>query len=203
MIILDVMMPDKDGWQALQIIKAKPEISDIPVVIMSVMDEKELAFSLGAVDYFIKPIDRQRFKKRIAELSLDDTGKVLLVDDNPADVRLMASILESANISTLSTYSGKEGIQAAKDNQPSMIVLDIMMPDMNGFEVINRLRADKRTRDIPIVILTMKELTKEEFATLRQHTKSILKKATFNRKDLLSEIKKVTAPNKVTVPNKE
>jgi len=185
-------MPDKDGWQVLQALKSMPETRDIPVVITSVIEERELAFNLGAVDYFVKPIDRKRFQKRIAELGVARREKVLVVDDNPADVRLVASILKAENIETLCAYGGEEGVRMAKENEPSLIVLDILMPDLNGFEVIERLRQDEKTRNIPIIILTMKELAKEELRMLWQ-TKAIIMKATFSREDFVSEVKRVVS----------
>ena len=191
-IILDILMPGKDGWQVLQALKSMPETRDIPVVITSVIEEEELGFRLGAVDYFIKPVDRKRFQKRIAELGITRREKVLVVDDNPADIRLVASILEVENIGVLCAYGGEEGVRMAKENEPSLIVLDILMPDLNGFEVIERLRQDEKTRNIPIIILTIKELTKEEFKMLWQ-TKAIMMKATFRREDFISEVKKVVS----------
>jgi len=190
LVILDILMPGKDGWQVLQALKSMPETRDIPVVITSVIEEKEPGFRLGAVDYFVKPIDRKRFQKRIAELGIARREKVLVVDDNPADVRLVASILEAENIEALCAYGGEEGVRMAKENEPSLIVLDILMTDLDGFEVIERLRQDEKTRNIPIIILTMKELTKEELRMLWQ-TKAIIMKATFSREDFVSEVKRV------------
>ncbi len=190
-VVLDVLMPDKDGWQVLQKLKSMPETRDIPVVIASVVEEEELGFSLGAADYFVKPIDKKRFLKRIAELGIARRGKVLVVDDNPADVRLVASILEAKGIGVTCAYSGEEGVRMAKESEPALIVLDILMPDLNGFEVMERLHSDKKTRDIPIIILTVKELTEKESKLLRKQTKTILQKAAFKQEDFLAQVKKV------------
>ena len=189
-IILDILMPGKDGWQVLQELKSMPETRDIPVVIASIVGEKELGFSLGAVDYFVKPVEKKGFMKRIAELSLARGEKVLVVDDNPEDVRLVASILEAEGIGVLRAYGGGEGVRMAKENKPALIVLDILMPDLSGFEVIKRLRGDVKTRNIPIIILTIKELTEEEFKMLSRQTKAIMIKTTFRRGDFLSEVKR-------------
>jgi len=186
------MMPDKDGWQVLQVLKSMPETRNIPVVITSITEEKELGFTLGAIDYFVKPVDRRRFLKKIAELSITRREKVLVVDDNPADVRLVAAILEAENMGALCAYGGEEGVRMAKENDPSLIVLDILMPDLDGFEVIERLRQDKKTRNIPIIILTAKELSEEELKKLWQ-TKAIIMKAAFKREDFVSEVKKVVS----------
>ncbi len=190
-IVLDILMPDKDGWQVLQELKSKPETRDIPVVIASVVEETKLGFSLGAVDYFVKPIDKGGFLKRIAELGLARGEKVLVVDDNPKDVRLVASILEAEGIGVLCAYGGEEAVSMAAENEPALIVLDILMPDLSGFEVIERLRANNKTRNIPIIILTIKELTEQEFNMLHSQTEAIMMKTTFRWEDFLSEVKRV------------
>ena len=114
-----------------------------------------------------------------------------MVDDNPADVRLVTSILEAEGIGVLRAYGGEEGVRMAKESEPSLIVLDILMPDFSGFEVIERLHKDEKTINIPIIILTVKELTKEESKILTKQTAAILKKAAFNREDFLLEVKKL------------
>ncbi len=196
-IILDIMMPSKDGWQVLQELKSTPRMRDIPVVVASIVEEKHLALSLGAADYFIKPIDKKRFLKRIAELGITSKNQVLVVDDNPADVRLVASILEAEGIRTLCAYGGHEGLKIAKESKPALIVLDILMPDLSGFEVIERLRKDEETRDIPVVVLTVKDLTEEEYNRLSSQVSAIMKKATFEVKDFLLEVKRAANSGKV------
>jgi len=190
-IVLDILMPDKDGWQVLQELKSASRTRDIPVVIASVVEEEELGFSLGAADYFVKPIDKERFLKRIVELGLGRGEKVLVVDDNPADVRLVASILEAGGNRVLRAYGGEEGVRMAKENKPALIVLDILMPDLSGFEVIERLSRDGETRDIPIIVLTIKELTEEEMKMLSEQTTAIMTKMTLRREDFLREVERV------------
>lgn len=151
---------------------------------------KRLGFSLGAVDYFVKPIDKKRFLARIAELGLAAGHEVLVVDDNPADVRLVSSILEAGSIRVLRAYSGEEGLMIAREKKPALIVLDILMPDLSGFEVIGRLREDEKTRDIPIIILTVKDLSEEEYEVLNKQTEAVMKKTDFKREDFLSEVKR-------------
>ena len=189
-IVLDVLMPDTDGWQVLRELKSIPEMRDIPVVITSVAEDKELGFSLGAVDYFTKPIDKTRFLKRVKELGLTQIEKVLVIDDNHADVHLITSILKEDGIGTLCAYCGEEGVRLARESKPALIVLDILMPDFSGFEVVERLHEDEKTRKIPIIILTVKELTEEESKVLAEQTAAIMKKVFFNREDFLSEVKR-------------
>jgi len=190
-IILDILMPDKDGWQVLHELKSTPKTRDIPVVITSVMEEQETAFAVGAMDYFIKPVDKKRFLRSIAELGVAKEAAVLVVDDNPADVHLIASILKAKGIGVLHAYSGEEGVRIARDNNPALIVLDILMPDLSGFEVIEKLRGDEETRNIPIIVLTMKDLSEEEFKMLSRQATAIMRKTAFKREDFLMEVKRV------------
>jgi PAS domain S-box-containing protein len=190
-VILDILMPDKDGWYVLKELKSKVETSDIPVVITSFGEEKEMAFSLGAIDYFNKPINKKRFQKRIAEIGLKQYDRVLVVDDNPADIRLVSSILETEGITTFSADGGKEGIEIIVREKPSLIVLDLMMPDLSGFEVIEKLHESEETKNIPIIVLTIKDLSNDELCYLKHQTKGVVKKGSFNREDFLSTIKKL------------
>ncbi len=188
-VVLDILMPRKDGWQVLRELKSTPRTREIPVVITSIVERKGYGFSLGAVDYFVKPVDRQEFLERIAEVGLQPREKVLVMDDNPADVRLVASILESEGIAVLRAYGGEEGLRVAKEDRPALILLDILMPDLSGFEVIEKLRADEETRNIPIIVLTVKDLSAEELKVLSRQTTAIMRKAILRRGAFLSEVK--------------
>ncbi|HEY95151.1 MAG TPA: PAS domain S-box protein [Dehalococcoidia bacterium] len=190
-IILDILMPDKDGWYVLKELKSKVKTSNIPVVITSFGEEREMAFSLGAIDYFNKPINKKRFQKRISEIGLQRHDRVLVVDDNPADLHLVSSILETEGITSISADGGQEGINIILREKPSLIVLDLMMPDLSGFEVIEKLRETEGVKDIPIIIMTSKDLSNEELSYLRYQTEGVVKKGTFSREDLLSTINKL------------
>jgi len=172
-------------------LKSKAKTSDIPVVITSFGEEREMAFSLGAVDYFNKPINKKRFQKRIAEIGLKRHDSVLVIDDNPADIHLVSSILETEGIMTLSACGGKEGIEIIAREKPSLIVLDLMMPDLSGFEVIEKLHETEETKNIPIIVMTIKDLSNDELCYLRHQTKGVVHKSSFNREDFLSSVKKL------------
>ena len=190
-IVLDIMLPGKDGWQALQELKSMPETSDIPVVITSILSEKDLGFSLGAADYFVKPVDKERFLRRVAGLNAHVVKTVLVVDDNPPDAHLVASMLSGDGIAVRCAYGGVEAMKMAAETAPDLIVLDLMMPDMDGFEVVNGLRAKENTRDIPIMIVTAKDLTGEELDALGESTAAIVRKASFSRESFMSEVWRV------------
>lgn len=190
-IVLDILMPEKDGWYALRELKSNSQTCRIPVVIASVSEEREVAYSLGAVDYFNKPINKKRFQSRIVELGITQQDRVLVVDDNPADVRLVASILEAEGIEAIPASGGKEGIELILKEKPSLIVLDIMMPDLTGFEVIEKLRETEGVLDIPIIVMTSKDLTNEEVEYLSRRTEGVIKKAAFSREDFVQTVKKL------------
>ena len=194
-IVLDILMPEKDGWYALRELKANSKTSRIPVVIASVSEERDVAYSLGAVDYFNKPIDKKRFQRRISELGISKTDRVLVVDDNPADVRLVSSILEAEGIHAIAAGGGREGIDLIKKEIPSLIVLDIMMPDLSGFEVIEKLRETEGAVDIPIIVMTSKDLTEDEVQYLRKQTEGVVKKSAFSREEFIETVKRLIESN--------
>ncbi len=196
LIILDILMPDRNGWYVLQKIKSIPKLRNISVIIASVVEEQGLAFSMGAADYFVKPIDKKRFLSRVADIGIDSGQKVLVVDDNPADVKLVATSLEAIGIKVLRSYGGEEGIKLARENKPALIVLDLLMPELSGFEVIERLRADRETQDIPIIVLTVKDLSEGEKEALTKHTSAVMRKTSFKRREFLEKVKGVLTSGK-------
>ncbi len=195
-ITLDILLPHKDGWEILTDLRSDPETESIPVIIVSMLDNKDLGYSFEADDYFVKPVDKDKLLSRIRDLSGKKHGLhdvVLVIDDDPKSVKLAACILEEAGEKVLKAYSGLEGIQLAISERPSLIILDLMMPEMSGFEVVDVLRKDERTKDIPIIVLTAKEITREDREILDGHIKKLMTKANFDKKTLIMEIKKCLA----------
>src|SRR5690606_33195460 len=132
---------------------------DIPVVIASIVDDRELGFALGATDYFVKPVDREALLARLDRYTFTTKVRerevnVLLVDDDPASVELLAGMLRPSGFGILRAYSGEDGIALATAQVPDLILLDLMMPDVTGFDVVDVLRAVPATRHIPILIVT-------------------------------------------------
>jgi CheY-like chemotaxis protein len=199
LILLDILMPGKSGWQMLQQVRSMPKTRDIPIIVVSVVEEQKLAYSMGVADYFVKPLDKEdkkRLLERVAELGVGPRAKVLVVDDNPSDVKLVASHLEAGGIRVLRAFGGQEGLMMAKENRPALIVLDILMPDLDGFKVIERLRADQDTRDIPVIILTVKDLTDEECELLKSQAAAVMKKMSFRREDFLTIVEDILSSHR-------
>ena len=194
LITLDILLPGMDGWEFLARLKADDRLADIPVVIISIVADSSRGLSLGAAQVLQKPVSADDLQAALSKLGFikpatDREGlKVLVVDDDPKAVEIISSYLEHAHHSVLRAYGGNEATHIAKLQQPDLIVLDLMMPETNGFEVVEELKLDKRTARIPIIIVTSKFLTPEERNTLKGHVRAVLEKAEFNHGNFLSEV---------------
>ena len=193
-ITLDILLPKKDGWQVLREMQTQPNLQSIPVIIVSVTEERQLAFGLGAVDHLVKPIDKETLLASLQSLKLpsrDGAPRILVVDDDPQTVRLLSTVLTSDGYEVLKVYGGNEAIETAISQSPDLIILDMMMPKVDGFQVIQRLTGDPRTRDIPIVICTALDLTDEDRDRLNGQIQSIIQKTGNVKEELLAAIKKI------------
>ncbi|MBI2485826.1 MAG: GAF domain-containing protein, partial [Deltaproteobacteria bacterium] len=195
-ITLDILLPNKkDGWDVLKELKESPETRNIPVVIISVVDDKNLGFSLGAVDYLVKPLTRVELLGSLRKLSLKpdfrfETSNVLIIDDNPGMVELISDILRKEGINMIQAYGGREGIDLASQRNPDLIILDLMMPEVNGFDLIAELKKYQKTKYIPLLVFTAKELTEEDKKKLNGHVERVVRKGNFSPRDFIDEIKK-------------
>ena len=193
-ITLDVLLPKKDGWQVLREMKTKPNLRSIPVIIISVTEERQLAFGLGAVDHLVKPIDKEALIVSLRSLkfpSRDGSPRVLVVDDDPQTVRLLSTVLTNDGYEVLKVYGGSEAIETAISQSPDLIILDMMMPQVDGFQVIRRLTNDPRTCDIPIVICTALDLTNEDRDRLNGQIQSVIPKIGNVKEELLAAIERI------------
>lgn len=202
-VILDVMLPGKDGWEILQEIKSDPEIKDIPVIICSIIDNRELGFTLGASDYLVKPIDRITLLKKLEDLSFaTKKGRspvnILCIDDHDEVLELLTSILQPSGYNVLTANSGRQGIEKAIAYRPDLVILDLMMPELDGFEVAQILKNSPSTMDIPILILTAKDLTVDDRLRLAGKIENCIQKSHFTKEDLLMHIRdlEVTYPHR-------
>ena len=193
-ITLDIMLPGMDGWDVLKYLKYDSETSIIPVIVVSMLDEAEVGFSLGVVDYFVKPVEKRTLIAALNTLKESlgiDMPKVLVVDDDPDSVELVASMIAPAGFEVLCAYGGEEGINKSFSEHPNVLILDLMMPDVSGFDVVSRLKTDPETRNIPIIICTSRDPTSEDIIRLRSDVISVMCKGEFAREELINEIKKV------------
>jgi signal transduction histidine kinase/DNA-binding response OmpR family regulator len=192
-ILLDLLMPELDGLAVLEKLKANTATQDIPVVIVSILANQEKGFSLGAMDYLTKPIDRQRLLKSVQRLTRTKSFKgtfpsVLIVDDDKELADLVRIHLLGGGFWATCAYNGREAIEKVRGQIPDLIILDILMPEMDGFEVIEALKGNPLTRHIPVIILTAKDLTKKEREALQLGTTRYLTKTLFSKEDLLAQV---------------
>ncbi|RPI88466.1 MAG: GAF domain-containing protein [Chloroflexi bacterium] len=189
-ITLDVMMPGKDGWSVLEDLKHDPETRNIPVVICSILEEMDKGFSLGAADYLMKPILEEDLVTALARLNKDGSiQEVLVIDDDEDDLRLVEKILSKETQYHLSfANSGAQGLAAIKSSLPHAVILDLFMPGIDGFTILEAMRSDSATRDIPVIVFTAADLSDEQKEKLSQFTKNMLKKGLVKEEDLLASI---------------
>lgn len=191
LITLDIMMPQKDGWQVLRELKRDPVTKDIPVIIHSMIDNKPLALSLGAVDVMPKPVDSRLLLQRVQGAVKSKDQFVLVVDDNKDYTSAVKDVLELEGFVVKTAHSGEEAIEILKTSIPAVIFLDVVMPGMDGFQVVRRLQAHERWRTIPVVILSGKELTDRERDMLQTHIKEVMNKEQFSKDALTNTIKRI------------
>jgi CheY-like chemotaxis protein len=180
-ITLDILLPEIDGWEVLKRLKADELTWNIPVVVISVVDNPALSLALGAKDYFVKPVDRGALLSRLSQYAFGagvrpGETSVLVVDDEPANLELLKALLEPEGFKVLTASGGKDGIDVARAQLPQLILLDLMMPGITGFDVVEALRTDATTKSIPIMVLTAKELTNEDKAALNGHVAAIFQR---------------------------
>ena len=193
-ITLDVMMPDLDGWTVLAALKGDPALADIPVILVTIVDEKTRGYSLGATDYMVKPIDRERLASVLRSLCGDRPAPhALVVEDDEATRSVIRQTLERGGWSVAQAEHGRRGLARVAEQRPDVIILDLMMPEMNGFEFLGALRGNPEWRGIPVVVLTAMDLTNEDRRRLNGEVQRILQKGASARDQLLGEVGRVLA----------
>ncbi len=197
-IILDIMLPHMDGWDFLAQAKADPDITNIPVIIVSILDERGKGIALGAAEYLVKPANRNDLLAALRHLTLvpkgmDGSAKVLVVDDDPMAIELVEAVLQPEGYTILKATDGENGLALAQKELPSLIILDLLMPGIDGFAVVESLRADRATTSIPIIILTSKTMTREEKERLNGQISYLAHKAEFNRSAFVESVRSFVA----------
>ncbi len=188
-ITLDAMMPGMDGWSVLSALKADPEVSDIPVIMLTLVDDKSLGYALGAADYLTKPVDRQRLVSVLEKYRQDDTpSDVLVVDDEPANRQTLRYMLENEGFGVAEAENGRVALESLERTRPSAILLDLMMPEMDGFEFVARLRGREEWRTIPVVVVTAKDIMREDRMRLDGYVTEVIQKDSQGRDQLLAEV---------------
>ena len=194
-IVLDLLLPDVSGWDVLTALKGDATLADIPVVIVSMLDERGKGYALGAADYLVKPVGREELLGTLRPLAgAGPTGgepiKVLAIDDDPVALELVGAVLDPVGYSVLRAQDGDEGVGIALREHPALIILDLLMPGTDGFEVVEQLRADPRTADIPIVVLTSKTIGEADRQRLNSRITHLAEKGHFSRGEFVDLVRR-------------
>ncbi|MGE5157298.1 MAG: response regulator, partial [Gemmatimonas sp.] len=185
-VTLDIMMPDLDGWTVLAAIKGDPALAGIPVVLMSIVDQKNRGYALGAADYLIKPVDRIKLVETLTAICGTAAGRALLVDDDDVVRRSVRQALEPIGWKVTEAENGQIAIDSLAAARPDVIILDLMMPKMDGFEFLEELRGRPAWQDIPVVVITAKDLTHEDRDRLNGGVERIIQKS--DRDEMLRQL---------------
>ena len=193
-IALDVLMPGMDGWAVLHQLKSDPELAVTPVVMCTILQEREMGYALGATDYMTKPVDAERLRAVMRRLCCDTiAGPVLIVEDD-AETRLMLRrIVEREGWEAVEAKNGRVAFERLETCSPSVILLDLMMPVMDGFEFLEQLRMDERWSDIPVIVVTAKDLSGDDRTRLSSGVQRIVNKRAYDGHELTRAIRHLTA----------
>jgi len=189
-IILDVIMPGQDGWSVLREIKSDQALCNIPVILATVVADREMGLAFGAADHLIKPIDPRQLIETLTAVAGDERHDVLIVDDDPATRELFRRVLVREGWRVREATDGRRGLEQLEASRPAVMVLDLMMPNMDGFELLRAIQEKPDLADIPVVVVTSKDLTREELDWLGLRASEVIRKGTKGRADLIAALKR-------------
>jgi signal transduction histidine kinase/CheY-like chemotaxis protein/HAMP domain-containing protein len=191
-ITLDVMMPDLDGWSVLAALRQDPELADIPVIMVSIVDEHRRGIALGAAGYLTKPVDRERLHRLVSRFRAPvPPTRVLLVEDDAVQRERMRGWLEGPQWAVREAENGREALKRIEENKPDVILLDLMMPEMDGFAVVAALQKEAGWRDIRVIVITSLDLNAKDRARLNAGVQSVLVKERFQPANLVERIRRL------------
>jgi CheY-like chemotaxis protein len=186
------MMPGMDGWSVLSALKADIELAAIPVVMVSIVQDRNLGFALGAVEYLTKPVDRQQLVGVLKKVGRGpDHRAALIVEDDPATREILRRTLEGEGWEVREAENGQLGLDQVAEAAPDLILLDLMMPVMDGFTFVHKLRKRPAWRNIPVVVVTAKTLTDEDYLELNGFVEKVIQKDGYAREQLLQEVREL------------
>jgi CheY-like chemotaxis protein len=188
-ITLDIMMPHMDGWSVLRLLKNDPKLRHIPVFIVSVIENKALGFSLGVTDYIVKPFDRKELLEKLASCDKAAPHKVLVVDDDPIISQLFEEAIKQAGYAVEVAFNGKEALAKMAKDKPDILFLDLMMPQMSGFDVLEAIGKDPALKGVRVFVMTAKHLTPQETDYLEQRVEMIVQKGARTVEEVFSILK--------------
>jgi CheY-like chemotaxis protein len=189
-VTLDVLLPDLDGWSVLASLKADPDLSDIPVIMLTIVDDAKRGYTLGASDYLTKPVDRKRLLAVVSRCGLARAElSILLVEDDEDSRRLIREMLEEADCSVVEAVNGKLALERLEEAVPDLILLDLIMPEMDGFDFLAALRGNPTWQDVPVVVVTARDLSEADRRRLDGAVDRVLQKGALGGAELHQEIR--------------
>ena len=189
-IILDVIMPDVDGWAVLRSLKSDADLCHIPVILVTVLGDRDMGVALGAAEHLTKPVDPQELMRVLSRVRrVEGATDVLVVDDDPVTRDLLRRVLTREGWTVREASNGAAGLEELARAHPAVVLLDLMMPEMNGFEMLRALRQDQTWRDIPVVVITSKDLSREERDFLRDNALNVFRKGALLRAELVAALR--------------
>jgi len=200
-ITLDVMMPQMDGWSVLVALKAAPALADVPVIVISIIENRDLGYALGASEYLLKPVERDRLVEVLARyVKPAEDGLVLVVDDEEVMRERLVRAVTEAGYRAVATANGRRALEQIEKRTPQLIVLDLMMPEMDGFELLAALRERTGWAEIPVVVVTAKDLSSAEQAALSGATERVFCKGAYDTTALIAEVNRCLGAARGLVP---
>jgi CheY-like chemotaxis protein len=187
-IILDIKLPDLDGWTVLAALKGSPELADIPVIVLTIVDDRARGYALGAAEYLVKPIDRKRLRTML-EKYCGRQGQILLVEDDELTRETTRDLVVRHGFTVVEAANGREALDRLAEGLPDLILLDLLMPEMDGFEFLDEVRQRPAWRIVPVIVLTAKDLTEEDRRRLSGRATRIIQKAGQSREQLVAELR--------------
>ena len=189
-IILDVVNPDFDGWSILRLLKTDAELCDIPVILVTMLGDRDMGFALGAAEHLTKPINPKELLRLLARVQRSEkTPDVLIVDDDQSTRDMLRRMLVKEGWTVREAANGAEGLEQLARAVPAVMLLDLMMPELDGFEVLRAVRQTAAWRDIPVVIVTSKDLSRDELEWLRGHAIDVFQKGAYSRAELIAAVR--------------
>jgi signal transduction histidine kinase len=189
-ILLDIQMPEMDSWELLSILKNDSQLAHIPVIMLSMAEQEKSGYAIKPTDYMVKPIQHEQLLMLLEKYSLNETSKnmVMIIEDDNVQRHTMVALFEFKNLQVLSAENGQVALQLLEHKKPSLILLDLVMPVMDGFEFLSHFQEKAEWRSIPIIVLTAKELSTEEYAHLNHYVKTIVSKKAYDQEQLILQI---------------
>jgi CheY-like chemotaxis protein len=192
-ITLDVMMPDLDGWSVLAALREDSELADVPVIMVTILDEQRRGVALGAAGYLTKPIERERLRRLLGRFRAPAAPtRVLVVEDDPYQRERMCGWIEGEHAIVQQAANGREALDRLQESKPDLVLLDLMMPEMDGFQVVATLQKEPAWRDIPVIVITALDLDAKDRARLNSGVETVLVKEAFKPAELVERIRRIT-----------